>query len=123
MLPLALPGVEGLTRRSDLLAQLGHLSVAPLVGDQTADYLDSLVHCATMSLNHWFLLVSHGVAFSLPYQTGSPLATLLAHTVKFVLAAFEPCLNFIIGLGSAPTRHCPIMKFTDHNRSSCSSVA
>jgi len=51
------------------------------------------------------------------------LATLLAHTVKFVLAAFEPCLNFIIGLGSASTGHWPIMKFTDHNRSSCSSVA
>jgi restriction system protein len=45
-----------------------------------------------MSLNHWFLLVSHGVAFSLPYQTGSPLATSRVHTVKFVLASFEPCL-------------------------------
>jgi hypothetical protein len=66
------------------------------VGDQTADHLDSLVHCATMSLNHWFLLVSHGVVFSLPYQTGSPLATSPAYTVKFVLASFEPCLSTTI---------------------------
>src|SRR6266581_2487242 len=37
------------------------------------------------------------LGFSLPYSSGSPLATLPFHTVKLVHSSFEPCLKAIIG--------------------------
>ncbi len=33
------------------------------------------------------------LGFSLPYSSGSPLATLPFHTVKLVHSSFEPCLK------------------------------
>src|SRR6266567_3297721 len=35
------------------------------------------------------------LGFSLPYSSGSPLATLPFHTVKLVHSSFEPCLSDI----------------------------
>ena len=91
-LPFGFPTVERLARDADGLTEVADHSIAAAVGYQFAHPANSLAGCATMSLYHRFLPASYGVRFSLPYSPGSPLATLLSHTVKFFRSPCEPCL-------------------------------
>jgi len=89
-LPGGLPTIERLARNAESLTEVRDLSIAAARRQQVAHPLCSLAGCATMPLYHGFLPASYGDRFSLPYSPGSPLATPLAHTVKF----FRSFLNF-----------------------------
>src|SRR5947199_4298141 len=62
------------------------------MGQQLADYVNSLARCARMAVNHWFLLGWSGDGFFLPYLPGRSFATVSFHTVK----SLWPFLNLAI---------------------------
>src|SRR6266436_4204324 len=110
-LPFGFPTVERLARDADGLTEVADHSIAAAVGYQFAHPANSLAGCATMSLYHRFLPASYGVRFSLPYSPGSPLATLLSHTVKFFRSPCEPCLSLqIIVTGGIEARPRSVTK-------------